>query len=194
MSILEVKGVKKVYTTRFGNNKVEALKNVNFQVEKGEYVAIMGESGSGKSTFLRCLNLLEEPSGGEIFLDGENITGYDIDGKMVEIANKNAEEAGLAGIINFKQQAVKDFKTEQKNGVMIGHPPYGQRLSDQKAAREIYRQLGTVTKPLVTWSKYFITSDLDFEKYYGQSATKKRKLYNGALRTDYFQFWGKRER
>ena len=123
-----------------------------------------------------------------------DITGYDIDGKMVEIANKNAEEAGLVGIINFKQQAVKDFKTEQKNGVMIGNPPYGQRLSDQKAAREIYRQLGTVTRPLVTWSKYFITSDLDFEKYYGQSATKKRKLYNGALRTDYFQFWGKRER
>lgn len=74
MSILEVKGVKKVYTTRFGNNKVEALKNVNFQVEKGEYVAIMGESGSGKTTLLNILAALNRPTGGSVFLDGRNLS------------------------------------------------------------------------------------------------------------------------
>lgn len=74
MSILEVKGVKKVYTTRFGNNKVEALKNVNFQVEKGEYVAIMGETGSGKTTLLNILAALDRPTGGSVFLDGRNLS------------------------------------------------------------------------------------------------------------------------
>lgn len=74
MSILEVKGVKKVYTTRFGNNKVEALRNVNFQVEKGEYVAIMGESGSGKTTLLNILAALDRPTGGSVFLDGRNLS------------------------------------------------------------------------------------------------------------------------
>ena len=74
MSILEVKGVKKAYTTRFGNNKVEALKNVNFQVEKGEYVAIMGESGSGKTTVLNILAALDRPTGGSVFLDGRNLS------------------------------------------------------------------------------------------------------------------------
>ena len=74
MSILEVKGVKKVYTTRFGNNKVEALKNVNFQVEKGEYVAIMGESGSGKTTLLNILAALDRPTCGSVFLDGRNLS------------------------------------------------------------------------------------------------------------------------
>ena len=74
MSILEVKGVKKVYTTRFGNNKVEALKNVNFQVEKGEYVAIMGESGSGKTTLLNILAALDRPTSGTVLLDGKDIS------------------------------------------------------------------------------------------------------------------------
>ncbi|MDD1387749.1 class I SAM-dependent RNA methyltransferase [Pediococcus pentosaceus] len=123
-----------------------------------------------------------------------DITGYDIDQNMIDIATENAEEAGLSGIISFKQQAVKDFKTDKKNGVMIGNPPYGERMGDQELVRKIYRQLGAATGSLTTWSRYFITSDLDFENYYGQKATKKRKLYNGALRTDYFQFWGKRER
>lgn len=70
MSILEVQGVKKVYTTRFGNNKVEALKNITFSVENGEYVAIMGESGSGKTTLLNILAALDRPTSGSVILDG----------------------------------------------------------------------------------------------------------------------------
>ena len=70
MSILEVSGLKKVYSTRFGGNKVEALKNVNFSVEQGEYLAIMGESGSGKTTLLNLIAALDKPTGGSILLDG----------------------------------------------------------------------------------------------------------------------------
>lgn len=70
MTILEVNGLKKIYSTRFGGNKVEALKNVNFSVEQGEYVAIMGESGSGKTTLLNILAALDKPTEGNVILDG----------------------------------------------------------------------------------------------------------------------------
>lgn len=73
MSILEVKGLKKTYSTRFGGNKVEALKNVNFTVEEGEYVAIMGESGSGKTTLLNILAALDRPTAGSVILDGKDL-------------------------------------------------------------------------------------------------------------------------
>lgn len=74
MSILEVNGLRKVYTTRFGGTKVEALKNVNFSVEQGEYVAIMGESGSGKTTLLNILAALDKPTSGNVILDGKDIS------------------------------------------------------------------------------------------------------------------------
>ena len=73
MSMLEVKNLKKVYTTRFGGNKVTALSNVNFSVERGEYVAIMGESGSGKTTLLNILAALDKPTEGEVILEGDNL-------------------------------------------------------------------------------------------------------------------------
>lgn len=73
MSLLEVKGIKKIYKTRFGSNAVEALKNVNFSVEEGEYIAIMGESGSGKTTLLNILAALDKPTGGSVLLDGKEL-------------------------------------------------------------------------------------------------------------------------
>lgn len=91
MSILEVNGLKKVYTTRFGGNKVEALRNVNFSVEEGEYVAIMGESGSGKTTLLNILAALDKPTGGTVQLDGKNLASI----KDSAIASFRREHLGF---------------------------------------------------------------------------------------------------
>ena len=121
-----------------------------------------------------------------------DISGSDINGRMIEIAKANAEEIGLGDSITFKQLALKDFTTTKEYGVMVANPPYGERLGEEEAVRELYKEMGQVFRPLKTWSKYILTSDLSFEQYYGSKATKKRKLYNGALRTDLFQFWGER--
>ncbi|EEW53007.1 hypothetical protein HMPREF0494_1730 [Limosilactobacillus antri DSM 16041] len=123
-----------------------------------------------------------------------DIHGYDIDQNMIEIAQENCRAAGLTHDISFKQLAVKDWHTEKVNGVIVANPPYGERLSDHEAVHELYRQMGDIYRPMTTWSKYILTADLEFEKYYGAPATKRRKLYNGALRTDLFQYWGKKKR
>lgn len=91
MSMLEVRGVKKIYTSRFGGNKVEALKNVSFQVENGEYVAIMGESGSGKTTLLNILAALDKPTEGTVLLDGEDLSKH----KETQIAAFRRDNLGF---------------------------------------------------------------------------------------------------
>ena len=91
MSILQVKGLQKTYTTRFGGNKVEVLKNVNFSVEKGEYVAIMGESGSGKTTLLNMLAALDKPTGGSVLLDGQELSKI----KEAEVAGFRRDNLGF---------------------------------------------------------------------------------------------------
>ena len=123
-----------------------------------------------------------------------DISGYDIDGSMIEIAKENAVQAGVQDIVNFKQMAVKDFKTDKINGVIVANPPYGERLSDKVHVHHLYQQMGKLYQPLTSWSKYILTSDLQFEQFYGTKATKRRKLYNGSLRTDFFQYWGKKIR
>ena len=123
-----------------------------------------------------------------------DISGYDIDGSIIEIAKENAVQAGVQDIVNFKQMAVKDFKTDKINGVIVANPPYGERLSDKEHVHQLYQQMGKLYQPLTSWSKYILTSDLQFEQFYGTKATKRRKLYNGSLRTDFFQYWGKKIR
>ena len=91
MSVLEVKGLKKVYTSRFGGNKVEALKNVNFSVEEGEYIAIMGESGSGKTTLLNILAALDKPTAGSVKLDGRELSAV----KESEVAQFRRDNLGF---------------------------------------------------------------------------------------------------
>lgn len=120
------------------------------------------------------------------------ITGSDIDHRMIKIAKENAFEAGLGDLIQFKQMQVKDFTTKKEYGVIVGNPPYGERIGEKKQVEQMYREMGEVFAPLETWSIYILTSHPDFEQLYGKPATKKRKLFNGFIRTDYYQFWGKR--
>jgi len=141
------------------------------------------------AVFDKVRTAADEAADYDIELD---IAGSDINGRMIEIAQANAEEIGLGDSIQFKQQAVKDFKTEKEYGVIVANPPYGERLGEEEQVRVLYREMGDVFRPLKTWSKYILTSDLAFEEFYGAKATKKRKLYNGAIRTDLFQYWGER--
>ena len=139
--------------------------------------------------FEKVRNEAEAKADYDVELD---ICGSDVDGRMIEVARANAEEVGLGDSITFKQLALKDFTTEKEYGVMVANPPYGERLGEEESVRRLYKEMGHVFRPLTTWSKYILTSDLAFEEYYGAKATKKRKLYNGALRTDLFQYWGTR--
>lgn len=121
-----------------------------------------------------------------------DISGFDINGRMIEIAKKNAQEAGLADVIQLKQMRLQDLKTDKINGVIISNPPYGERLLDDKAVDILYNEMGQTFAPLKTWSKFILTSDEQFERKYGSQADKKRKLYNGTLRVDLYQFYGER--
>lgn len=122
------------------------------------------------------------------------IMASDIDGRMVELARANAERAGVASHITFKQMRLQDFRTELINGVVISNPPYGERLLDDEGVTRLYQEMGATFAPLKTWSKFILTSDEQFETKYGSLADKKRKLYNGTLRVDYYQYFGERVR
>lgn len=121
-----------------------------------------------------------------------DITGADIDHRMVKISEENAFEAGLGDLIHFKQMQVRDFTTEKEYGVIVGNPPYGERLGEKAAVQKMYAEMGKAFAPLDTWSIYILTSDEEYETHFGKKATKKRKLFNGFIRTDYYQYWGKR--
>lgn len=122
-----------------------------------------------------------------------DILGTDIDGRMIEIAKHNAEAAGVGNSIEFKQMQLNDFRTDKEFGILICNPPYGDRLLDQEEVEALYQQMGTLYNQMPTWSKYILSSHEGFETFYGEKATKKRKLYNGALKVDYYQYWGKKK-
>lgn len=122
-----------------------------------------------------------------------NIIGSDIDHKMIEISKANALEAGLADLIDFKQMQVSDLTINKNNGYIVANPPYGQRISEEDEVNELYSQLGNVMLNHPSWSVYILTSFKKFENSYGEKATKKRKLFNGFIETDYYQYFGRKE-
>lgn len=121
-----------------------------------------------------------------------DITGSDIDTRMIEIAQKNAIAAGVDRDVHFKQMRLQDLHVNKINGVIISNPPYGERLLDDEGIAQLYRDMGRVFAPLSTWSKFILTSDEQFESRYGSLADKKRKLYNGTLKVDLYQYFGQR--
>ncbi|KGX85514.1 THUMP domain-containing class I SAM-dependent RNA methyltransferase [Pontibacillus marinus] len=119
-----------------------------------------------------------------------DITGFDIDGRLIDIAKENAMEAGLGELITWKQMQVKDFRPQSANGYIVGNPPYGERMGDKEQVEQMYKDFGGIMKDCPSWSVYIITSHPNFEKLYGKEATKKRKLFNGFIKTDYYQYFG----
>ncbi|GGA25984.1 THUMP domain-containing class I SAM-dependent RNA methyltransferase [Psychrobacillus lasiicapitis] len=120
------------------------------------------------------------------------IIGSDIDHKMIQMAEQNAFESGFGDIITFKQMQARDFTTSLTDGVMIGNPPYGERIGEIEEIEQVISDLGHLMGQYPSWSVYMLSSMENFENAYGRKATKKRKLFNGFIRTDYYQFWGKR--
>ena len=119
-----------------------------------------------------------------------DIQGYDIDGDVIKVARENAQVAGVDHMIHFQQRAVKDLSHPKKYGFVITNPPYGERLNEKETLPALYREFGESFKKLDSWSAYMITSYEDAERYFGRKADKNRKIYNGMIKTYYYQFLG----
>ena len=119
-----------------------------------------------------------------------DIQGYDADEDVIRIARRNAAEAGVEHMIHFQRRDVRDLSHPKKYGFIITNPPYGERLEDKKDLPELYRAFGESFRRLETWSAYMITSYEDAERYFGRRADKNRKIYNGMLKTYFYQFQG----
>jgi len=121
-----------------------------------------------------------------------HIRGTDIDENVLKIARQNGEEAGFEDQIHFQRMSVSELSSSKKYGKIICNPPYGERLGDSKEIIALYREMGKVFSKLDTWSYYILTSYGDFERLFGKTASKKRKLYNGDIKVDYYQYFGPR--
>ena len=119
-----------------------------------------------------------------------DIQGYDIDGDVIKAARENAKRAGVEHMIHFQQRAVADLSHPKKYGFIITNPPYGERLEDKADLPEMYTQIGQAYQRLDSWSMFLITSYTETEKYIGRKADKNRKIYNGMLKTYFYQFLG----
>lgn len=119
-----------------------------------------------------------------------DIQGYDADGEIIKAARANAEAAGVGHMIHFQQRPVSQLSHPKKYGFLITNPPYGERIEEKKNLPGLYTQLGDRFRALDAWSAYIITAYEDVEKYMGRKADRNRKIYNGMMKTYYYQFLG----
>jgi putative N6-adenine-specific DNA methylase len=118
------------------------------------------------------------------------LQGYDIDEQSLKVARGNARLAGVENQIHFQKRDVRELSSTDKYGFIVTNPPYGERMQDNKSVESLYKDMGKVMKRLDSWSFYIITAHESFEKLFGRRADKKRKLYNGMMKTDFYQFYG----
>ncbi|WP_320971729.1 class I SAM-dependent RNA methyltransferase [Enterocloster bolteae] len=119
-----------------------------------------------------------------------DIQGYDVDGDIVKAARSNAQSAGVDHMIHFQQRPVSALSHPKKYGFIISNPPYGERIEEKDNLPALYREIGERFAALDAWSMYLITSYEDAQKYIGRKADKNRKIYNGMLKTYFYQFMG----
>lgn len=119
-----------------------------------------------------------------------HIQGYDIDGEVIKTARQNAERAGVGRMIHFQQREISKLSHPKEYGFIITNPPYGERLEDKESLPALYEEIGRAFAGLPTWSEYVITSYEDACRHIGKKADKNRKIYNGMIKTYYYQFLG----
>ncbi len=144
-------------------------------------------------------NLFREGLWKECFAEAEelvnldiavDIQGYDMDGAIIKAARENARRAGVDGLIHFQQREVKDLHHPKKYGFILTNPPYGERLEEKETLPALYGEIGEAYRGLDSWSMYLISGYEDAERYIGRKADKNRKIYNGMLKTYFYQFLG----
>lgn len=144
-------------------------------------------------------NLIERPLWYEVVKEAQelsdtdisvDIQGYDIDREILKAARDNARRAGVEHLIHFQQRPVSELNHPKKYGFLITNPPYGERLQEKEALAGLYEEIGEALNRLDSWSAYLITSYEDTERCIGRKADKNRKIYNGMLKTYFYQFLG----
>lgn len=162
MRLLDVKSLKKIYTTRFGGNQVQALSNVSFSVEQGEYVAIMGESGSGKTTLLNILASLDKPTSGEVFLDGKNIVTIE-DGEISAFRRDNLgfvfQDFNLLDTFSLQDNIFLPLVLAQKNYQEMNDrlQPLAKRLAIEEILQKFPYEVSGGQKQRVAVARALIT-------------------------------------
>lgn len=140
-----------------------------------------------KKTWYETMDEAQELVKTDVTVD---IQGYDIDADVLRVARENAKRAGVDHLIHFQKRSISELRHPKKYGFLIMNPPYGERMEDKKDLPELYRQIGEAYQNLDAWSLYIITGFEDTERYVGRNADKKRKIYNGMIKTNFYQFMG----
>lgn len=118
------------------------------------------------------------------------IYGYDIDARAIKLSYEHAERAGVKNLVHFEKRDMRDVTSRYAHGIIITNPPYGERLSGGEELKNLYRDFGKMFRSLDEWSAYVVGTSPAFEKYFGQKADKKRKLYNSEIECTLYQFFG----
>lgn len=140
-----------------------------------------------KTEWYECINEANDLINTDIETD---IQGYDIDPAVLKAARSNAKMAGVENLIHFQEREVAKLSHPKKYGFIITNPPYGERLEDRETLPKIYTEFGRQFAELDSWSAFMITSYSDAERYFGRKADANRKIYNGMIKTYYYQFLG----